>query len=155
MTVVPPVLGIHQFLLGQDASLAREVERHRERTMTVVSLMGTESITRCGTCPREESRPCKALRVLALPFAHRPGYRPEWQLTPATVDGALDGPARRDEEDRAVGTDGLVPPPYPRIADMPPPGSARRRLLREFGIGIRDSDYTDEELRLRETTRRP
>lgn len=148
MTVVPPVLSIHQFLLGQDASLAREVERHRERTMTVVSLMGTESITRCGTCPSEESRPCKALRVLALPFAHRPGYRSAWQVPPASVDGA-------DQEDRAVGTDGLVPPPYPRIADMPPPGNARRRLLREFGIGIRDSDYTDEELHLRETTGRP
>ncbi len=47
-----------------------------------------------------------------------------------------------------VTTDVHVPPPYPRIADMPPPGSARRRLLREFGIRISLTDFTDEELAL-------
>lgn len=36
-------------------------------------------------------------------------------------------------------------PAYPRIADLPPPGDARRRILLDAGIRIHLSDFTDEE----------
>ena len=35
---------------------------------------------------------------------------------------------------------------------MPPPGNARRRLLRQFGIRISRSDFTEEELAERALT---
>ena len=89
MEGVRPATGIHEFLLGRDSRLAALVERHRDRTMTVVSLSGTEKITRCGTCPKEDSRPCRALRLLALPYAHHPAYQPEWHVAvPESSDGA-------------------------------------------------------------------
>ena len=62
------------------ASLRAEVERHNDRTMTVVSLHETWTITRCGVCPKEQARPCTALRLLALPYAQHPAYRPEWRV---------------------------------------------------------------------------
>jgi hypothetical protein len=63
-------------------ALRAEVERHSDRTMTVVSLSGHVSITRCRVCPKEDTRPCTALRVLALPYAQHPAYRPEWGIAP-------------------------------------------------------------------------
>ena len=122
----PGILSIQDFLLahvvGDDASGVRaEVARHRERTMTVVFRDRVEAFTRCGTCPREPSRPCTALRVLALPYAGNPGYRPEWQLpglddpeptvhVPASVadlaarvQRAYEGSAGRTREQRAGG----------------------------------------------------
>ena len=45
-----------------------------------------------------------------------------------------------------MSTEGLVPPRYHRMADLPPPGNARRRLLRQLGINISRADFTDEEL---------
>ena len=42
--------------------------------------------------------------------------------------------------------DGLIPRRYDRMADLPPPGNARRRLLRQFGLAISRDDFTDEEL---------
>ena len=127
MTTDPQVLSIQDFLLDRDAGLAAELERHKDRTMTVVSLSGIETITRCGTCPREPTRPCMSLRILALRYAQHPAYLPEWQITPREADR-------------------LVPPPYPRIADIPPPGDARRKVLRQFGLSVSSSDFSDQEL---------
>lgn len=62
------------------ADLREEVERHSDRTMTVVSINKTETLTRCGVCPKEVTRPCMALRLLALPYAQHPAYRPEWRI---------------------------------------------------------------------------
>lgn len=113
--------------------------------MTVVFRSGNErSITRCKLCPKEDTRPCLALRVLALPYAQHPLYRPEWRIVQPDLAVA---PGRQGS--LAVGSEGLLPPPYPRIDDLPPPGEARRRSLRQFGIQISRSDFTDEELRLR------
>lgn len=39
----------------------------------------------------------------------------------------------------------LVPPAYPTMADMPPPGPARRRILRAAGINLRMSDFSEGE----------
>jgi hypothetical protein len=75
-------LTIQEFLLAYTAGDPAEVERHRERTMNVVSRHGIETITRCTTCPREETRPCTALRILALPYAQHPAYRREWSIDP-------------------------------------------------------------------------
>ncbi len=43
----------------------------------------------------------------------------------------------------AEGTD---PSPDLRLADLPPPGNARRRMLREYGLDIRRSDFSEDEL---------
>jgi hypothetical protein len=72
MTVVPEVLSIQEFLLGLDAGLTAEIERHKDRTMTVASLSGEETITRCGTCPKEDTRPCTATD-LGTPVCAAPG----------------------------------------------------------------------------------
>jgi hypothetical protein len=123
------------------ADLRAEIERHADRTMTVRSSSGSssgmEAITRCGVCPKEATRPCAALRILALPYADHPGYRPEWGIAPPHA------PARRVP---AGVSERLVPSPHMQVPDLPPPGNARRRLLRQFGIPIGRFDFTDEEL---------
>lgn len=125
---------------GELASFRAEVERHNDRTMTILSLSGTETITRCGVCPKEESRPCMALRFLALPYAQHPAYRPEWRIVRADV---VVGTA----QDRlAEKVRGVVPRPRQAADDLPPPGNARRRILHQLGIGFSRSDFTDEEL---------
>lgn len=40
-------------------------------------------------------------------------------------------------------------PPYPLIANMPPPGPARRRALRAAGINLTLADFTAEERQTR------
>jgi hypothetical protein len=60
-------------------ALREEVERHHDRTMTITSHAGIETMTRCGVCPKSEP-PCIGLRRLALPYAHHPAYRPEWRV---------------------------------------------------------------------------
>jgi hypothetical protein len=121
------------------AGLAAEVERHSDRTMTVVSLSGIETITRCGICPKEDTRPCMALRILALPYAEHPGYRSEWSITRPDTAAAT-------AQDRPCVEDETAVLPFPRLAELPPPGDARRRILHQLGIGLSQSDFTDEEL---------
>jgi hypothetical protein len=113
-------------------SLRTEIERHNDRTMTVVSRGAIETITRCGVCPKELTRPCTALRVLALPYARHPAYRTEWWVGVA---------AQKDLG--VVGTEAVGSRPH---QDLPPPGNARRRILRQFGICVRQSDFSDKEL---------
>lgn len=91
MAVAPQVLSIQDFLLSRDVRLTAEVERHSDRTMTVVSLSGTETITRCRICPKEDGRPCSALRRLALPYAEHPAYRPEWRVIAADAENSTVG----------------------------------------------------------------
>ena len=121
------------------ANLRAEVKRHSDRTMTVVTLSGIETITRCGICPKEDTRPCRALRILAMPYAQHPAYRPEWSITgPDTAaTTAQDAP-------RAVGESVVLP--AQRAADLPPSAIARRRMLRQLGISFSQSDFTDEDL---------
>lgn len=38
-----------------------------------------------------------------------------------------------------------IPPPYPSIAEIPPPGPHRRRVLRAAGISINLEDFSEEE----------
>jgi hypothetical protein len=88
MAVRTRVLSISEFLWTYvldegDVSLAgvklrAEIERHRERTVTIESRKGARTVARCQVCPREDGRPCMALRVLALPYARHPAYRQEW-----------------------------------------------------------------------------
>jgi len=140
MLIDSQTVSIHKFLFDRDSSLRVEIERHRDRTMTVVSRGGEEAITRCGTCPWEDVRPCTGLRILALPYAGHPDYQPEWELVPEPAEASGSSPAA----DSGVGEH--VPPPYPRIADLPPPGNARRRLLRDYGIRIGREDFSNDEL---------
>ena len=65
------------------ARLRAEVMRHRSRTMTIVSMGGNETMTRCPVCPKNDSPPCDGLRLLALPYNWHPAYRPEWHIDPA------------------------------------------------------------------------
>ena len=62
------------------AKLRAEIERHSDRTMRVVSYKGIETITRCRTCAKDDTRPCLALRVLAVAYGRHPAYRPEWRI---------------------------------------------------------------------------
>jgi hypothetical protein len=161
----PSVLDIHEFLLlyvlGESSdpdtsdlnrlpltggSLRAAVERHSERTMTVVFPGQIEAITRCGICPKEETRPCRALRILALPYAHHPAYRPEWRIAEPDATSSI------AEADPYPGTEELALLPQQRGSDLPPPGNARRRILRQFGISFSRSDFTDEELARRGMT---
>lgn len=64
---------------ARQGSLRAEIERHHERTMTVISRRGLETITRCEVCPESETTPCIGLRRLAVPYAQHPAYRPEWR----------------------------------------------------------------------------
>lgn len=73
------------------AALRAEIMRHSDRSMTVVSRGGVETITRCRVCPHETTAPCTALRLLAVPYADHPGFRAEWLLEPP----AADAPAAR------------------------------------------------------------
>jgi hypothetical protein len=57
-----------------------EIEQHNDHTMTVVSRNGTETITRCRMCPKEDTRPCRALEMMALAYASHPAYLPEWRI---------------------------------------------------------------------------
>jgi hypothetical protein len=96
----PGVLSIQAFLLdhverGGRPALLAELARHRDRTMTVVYRERTETITRCGTCPKEQIRPCRRLRALALPYAGQPGYRPEWGLPDADDETSSGRTARQ------------------------------------------------------------
>ena len=59
-----------------------EIESHHDRTMVVTSRAGTETVTRCGICAKESSRPCHALKVMALPYASHPDYQQIWQINP-------------------------------------------------------------------------
>jgi hypothetical protein len=143
-------LSIYDFLLGYvigddavppgHATLRTEVERHRDRTMTVVFRDRIETVTRCGTC-HDEVRPCTALRLLALPYAEHPAYRSEWLIAPPE---ARDGTGVVSLPRGGPGADDLVP--GQRGVDLPPPGNARRRILRQYGISFQQSDFTDAEL---------
>jgi hypothetical protein len=128
---------------GDAVSFRAEIERHNDRTMTVVFHDRVETITRCGVCPKEATRPCTALRRLAMPYVRHPAYRPEWAVTQpdATGDPDQEGSRPRTEEFAFL--------PYQRVADLPPPGNARRRILRLLGISFRESDYTEDELAAR------
>ncbi len=104
------------------ARLRAEVERHNDRTMTVVSLNETWTITRCGVCPKEANRPCTALRVLALPYAQHPAYRPEWAVEQHAVV-----PAPRRESGHLGG----------RSSDAPGEELAPRGTAVESTVGVR------------------
>jgi hypothetical protein len=68
------------------AALRAEIMRHSDRSMTVVSRGGIETITRCRVCPHESTTPCRALRLLAMPYARHPRFRPEWLIEPPAAD---------------------------------------------------------------------
>lgn len=99
------------------AALRAEIERHNDRTMTVVSRGDTQRITRCGICPKEGAPPCTALRLLALPYAQHPAYQPEWSIARPDAPSISDLPRQR--------SGGVAPLLHQRMADLPAPrGSA-------------------------------
>lgn len=75
--------------------LHAEIERHNDRTMTVLTRSGTETITRCGVCPKSSSAPCLGLRRLALPYAGHPAYQSEWHIGPEESLRSVDGTGGR------------------------------------------------------------
>lgn len=56
------------------------IEQHNDHTMTVVSRSGMQTVTRCGFCPKEDTRPCRALKVMALRYSNHPAYLAEWRI---------------------------------------------------------------------------
>jgi hypothetical protein len=77
-----------------ETRLRAEVMRHLERTTTVVTPQGIETTTRCWACTDDPTYPCRALKVLALPYATHPAYRTEWHIN------APPAPAITDETGR-------------------------------------------------------
>ena len=60
--------------------LRAEIEKHNDRSITITSPGGAETMTRCGTCPQEATQPCRGLRLLALPYADHPTYQSVWRF---------------------------------------------------------------------------
>lgn len=60
-------------------ALRAEIERHDDRTMTVSGGQGgVETVTRCGTCASEYTRPCRALKSSAGRYRTHPDFDPDW-----------------------------------------------------------------------------
>lgn len=62
-------------VLAECEGKRRIIEAHSAELMDVVD--GVEHWTDCADC--RQGPPCHTLRLLALPFADRPGYREEWR----------------------------------------------------------------------------
>lgn len=54
------------------------IHRHHDRSVTVMFAGKAQTISRCGMCAHEVTRPCRALRLLALPDDAHPDYDPAW-----------------------------------------------------------------------------
>lgn len=63
--------------------LLREVEAKRQLLDEHPSINVSDLGSDCGTCYRDDGInahwPCRTLRLLALPYADRPGYRDAWR----------------------------------------------------------------------------
>ncbi|MFF8485188.1 DUF6221 family protein [Streptomyces antibioticus] len=79
--------GIAEHIVAHDpARVLREIEAKRRIMECHEPWVAGNGDTICGRCGREhiDGRPgghfpCQTLRLLALPYAHRPGYRDEWR----------------------------------------------------------------------------
>lgn len=54
--------------------------RHADRTMVVTWRNGSETIERCGICPKASDPPCPPLRRMAQLYAGHLDYDPAWAL---------------------------------------------------------------------------
>lgn len=62
------------------------IHRHHDQSVTVMSSGAFETVTRCGICIHEFTRPCRALKTLAAPDDAHPDYDLQWQFAaPSTV----------------------------------------------------------------------
>jgi hypothetical protein len=91
-------VNVKTFLLARLAEDARvdavrlraQIERHNDRTMVVVSggKRQLEYVTRCGTCPKESTTPCRILKEMASEYSTHPDFDSDW----ACGDGDPDSP---------------------------------------------------------------
>lgn len=93
-------MNIKSFLLARlseeqhvDADRIRaEIERHNDRTMVVSGGRGEiQTVTRCGTCANEYTRPCRTLKSTVSAYRAHPDFDPHWD----EHDGGPDGQPRR------------------------------------------------------------
>lgn len=102
-----PSVNIRAFLLARLAEntnvetvrLRAQVERHNDRTMVVVS-GGTrplEYVTRCGTCPKESTTPCRILKKMASEYSSHPDFDSDWGFDGCNPDSPA-SPGRRHDE---------------------------------------------------------
>jgi hypothetical protein len=74
--------------LGPDRSAAMDtyarrravIHRHHDQSVTVMATGEFQTVTRCGICIHEFTRPCRALKTLALPDRAHPDYDRAWDL---------------------------------------------------------------------------
>ena len=85
LTVEGPELAAH-IAKHDPARVLREIDAKRQIVECHEPWTASNGDTICGRCGREhiEGRPgghfpCQTLRLLALPYADRPGYREEWR----------------------------------------------------------------------------
>ena|SRR5690606_16992256 len=58
----------------------RVLDEHAPRSVTGFDVDGWEHTEdMCAACVSADNWPCQTLRLLALPYAVRPGYREEWR----------------------------------------------------------------------------
>jgi hypothetical protein len=58
----------------------RAIKLHDDRSMVVTWQHNAETVTRCGTCTKEASRPCTALKLLAAKYEDHPDFEEAWAL---------------------------------------------------------------------------
>ena len=56
------------------------IHRHHDRSITVVSTGAFQTVSRCGVCIREFTRPCRVLMSLAQADNEHPDYDHAWDL---------------------------------------------------------------------------
>lgn len=91
-----PSVNIKTFLLARLAEntnvdtvcLRAQVERHNDRTMVVVSggKRQLEYVTRCGTCPKESTTPCRILKEMANEYSSHPDFDSDWECDGCNPD---------------------------------------------------------------------
>jgi hypothetical protein len=73
-------------VLAECEAKRRIVEEHPQ-TASIRHPVTDNKIYVCATCD-SEATPCPTLRLLALPYADHPEFKPEWRVSPPCITGA-------------------------------------------------------------------
>lgn len=91
-TLGPDGSALHQMEDRPSAqdSLRRELDRHNAPHDAVRAGHGAKTSPVCPVCREDTIQPCDVLRLLAVPYASHPAYRPEWRPSAPKALGPWD-----------------------------------------------------------------